>query len=130
MIKRARPPGQPQKSLDRGSSNYRFHAMTMRALLQLLFLACLAFLLFRADLVRRRSPKVQLALFSVRRPSLLAVEAGGSQGWHRYVGDRGDVIRVDRFGPSAPGPVAMGECGFSIKNMCRRMLASLERKNA
>ncbi|MGA9727290.1 MAG: transketolase, partial [Methylocella sp.] len=33
----------------------------------------------------------------------LAVEAGASQGWHRYVGDRGDVLGVDRFGASAPG---------------------------
>lgn len=32
----------------------------------------------------------------------LAVEAGVSQGWHRYVGSRSDVLAVDRFGASAP----------------------------
>jgi transketolase len=31
----------------------------------------------------------------------LAVEAGAAQGWHRYVGDRGDVLSVERFGASA-----------------------------
>jgi transketolase len=32
----------------------------------------------------------------------VAVEAGRSLGWQRYVGDRGAVIGVDRFGFSAP----------------------------
>ena len=60
-------------------------------------------------------------------PSRLAVEAGVSQGWHRYVGDRGDVISVDRFGASAPGPVVMREYGFSVANVCQRALALIER---
>jgi transketolase len=34
----------------------------------------------------------------------LAVEAGVTQGWHKYIGEGGDVIGVDRFGVSAPGP--------------------------
>jgi transketolase len=70
---------------------------------------------------------------SVLPPSVharLAVEAGVSQGWHRYVGDRGDVIGVDRFGASAPGPVVMREYGFSVENVCQRALALLERNNA
>ncbi len=33
----------------------------------------------------------------------LAVEVGATQGWHRYVGDAGDVLGIDRFGASAPG---------------------------
>ncbi|MGB8181637.1 MAG: transketolase C-terminal domain-containing protein, partial [Stellaceae bacterium] len=55
----------------------------------------------------------------------LAVEAGASQGWHRYVGDRGDVLGVDRFGASAPGDVVMREYGFTIENVCKRTLALL-----
>ena len=55
----------------------------------------------------------------------LAVEAGVSQGWHRYVGDRGDVLAVDRFGASAPGEVVMREYGFTVENVCRRALALL-----
>ena len=56
----------------------------------------------------------------------LAVEAGATQGWWRYVGDRGDVIGVDRFGASAPGPVVMREYGFSVENVCKRAMALLE----
>ena len=67
---------------------------------------------------------------SVLPPSVrarLAVEAGVTQGWHRYVGDRGDVIGVDRFGASAPGPVVMREYGFTVEHVCARALALLGR---
>ena len=67
---------------------------------------------------------------SVLPPALgarLAVEAGASQGWHRYVGGRGDVLAVDRFGASAPGEVVMREYGFSAENVCARALALLGR---
>ena len=56
----------------------------------------------------------------------LAVEAGVSQGWHRYVGSRGDVLAVDRFGASAPGEVVVREYGFTVDNVCRRAVALLE----
>jgi transketolase len=56
----------------------------------------------------------------------LAVEAGVSQGWHRYVGSCGDVIAVDRFGASAPGEVVMREYGFTVDNVCERALALLK----
>jgi transketolase len=55
----------------------------------------------------------------------LAVEAGAALGWHRYVGDRGDVLSVDRFGASAPGEVVMREYGFTVENVCKRTLALL-----
>jgi transketolase len=67
---------------------------------------------------------------SVLPPALaarLAVEAGASQGWHRYAGDRGEVLGVDRFGASAPGEVVMREYGFSVENVCARALALLGR---
>ena len=55
----------------------------------------------------------------------LAVEAGVSQGWHRYVGDRGDVLGVEHFGASAPGDVVMREYGFTVENVCKRTRALL-----
>ena len=65
-----------------------------------------------------RSYRDQVLLPSVR--ARLAVEAGASQGWHRYVGDGGDVLGVDRFGASAPGDVVMREYGFTVENVCER----------
>ena len=52
----------------------------------------------------------------------LAVEAGATQGWRRYVGDSGDVIGIDRFGASAPGPTLLREFGFTVDDVCRRAL--------
>jgi transketolase len=54
-----------------------------------------------------------------------AVEAGATQGWHRYVGDAGDVIGVDRFGASAPGETVLREYGFTVENVCTRAKALL-----
>jgi transketolase len=50
----------------------------------------------------------------------LAVEAGATLGWWKYVGSDGDVIGLDRFGASAPGPVVMKEFGFTAENVAAR----------
>lgn len=55
----------------------------------------------------------------------LAVEAGSPQGWHRYVGRSGDVIGIDGFGASAPGPTVMSQYGFTVDNVCQRGLRLL-----
>jgi len=60
----------------------------------------------------------------------LAVEAGATQGWHRYIGQWGDVVGLDHFGASAPGPVLMREFGFTAENVCKRAIALLEKTNA
>jgi len=57
----------------------------------------------------------------------LAVEAGVSQGWHRYVGERGDVLMVDRFGASAAGDVMLREYGLTADAVCQRALTLLHR---
>ena len=67
---------------------------------------------------------------SVLLPSVrlrIAVEAGVTQGWHRYTGDLGDVIGLDRFGASAPGGTVMREFGFTPENVLQRTLALLRR---
>ncbi|MEO8364639.1 MAG: transketolase [Pseudoxanthomonas sp.] len=61
-------------------------------------------------------------------PARLAVEAGSPQGWHRYVGDRGDVLGVDRFGASAPGDEMLAQYGFSVDNVCKRARALLRKE--
>jgi len=56
----------------------------------------------------------------------LAVEAGVRQGWDRYVGPKGDVICLDRFGASAPGDVALKNLGFNVANVLQRARALME----
>jgi len=53
----------------------------------------------------------------------LAIEAGVRQGWDRYVGPKGDVICLDRFGASAPGDVALKNLGFNVENVLKHARA-------
>ena len=55
----------------------------------------------------------------------LAVEAGITMGWCRYVGGEGDVIGVDRFGASAPGGLVMEKFGFTVENVVSKAKALL-----
>ena len=43
----------------------------------------------------------------------IAIEAGVSGLWWKYVGDKGQVIGIDRFGISAPGDVVMKELSMT-----------------
>jgi transketolase len=47
----------------------------------------------------------------------LAVELGVAQGWQRYIGDRGAMLGVERFGASAPAEVTLREYGFTVDNV-------------
>ncbi len=47
----------------------------------------------------------------------VAVEAGVSMPWYRWVGSRGAVIGVDRFGASAPGELVLEKYGFTIEHV-------------
>ena len=58
-------------------------------------------------------------------PARLAIEAAAPLGWHRYVGDGGDVLGVERFGASAPGTEVMRHYGFTPKNVADRAEALL-----
>jgi transketolase len=56
----------------------------------------------------------------------LAVEAGVSQGWHRFVGDGGGVLSIEHYGASAPGAIIFEKFGFTVENVmakARELLA-------
>ena len=55
----------------------------------------------------------------------LGIEAGVRQGWDRYVGQKGEVVCLDRFGASAPGDVAMRNLGFNVDNVLQHAKALL-----
>jgi transketolase len=75
--------------------------------------------LFRAQTPRYRSSVLPK---SVRK---VAIEAGSTMGWREWVGDKGAVIGLDRFGASAPGPVVMDKLGFSVENVVNTVLGIL-----
>jgi transketolase len=47
----------------------------------------------------------------------LAVEAGSSFGWDRWVDDS---VSIDRFGASAPGDEALANFGYTAENVAQR----------
>ena len=47
----------------------------------------------------------------------VAVEAGISMGWQKYVGDAGQVVCLDHYGASAPYQVLMEKFGFTAENV-------------
>lgn len=57
----------------------------------------------------------------------LAIEAGSSLGWYRYVGTSGEVIGLDRFGASAPGGTAMKKLGFSVASVVEKAVALVKK---
>ena len=50
----------------------------------------------------------------------LAIEAGVSLGWAKYVGDAGDTVTVDRFGASAPAEDVFRDYGFTVENVVKK----------
>jgi transketolase len=57
----------------------------------------------------------------------IAIEAGSTLGWERWVGDQGKIIGIDRFGISAPAKRLLQEMGFSaepIVNVALEMLSN------
>ncbi|MFA5550589.1 MAG: transketolase [Trueperaceae bacterium] len=55
----------------------------------------------------------------------VAVEAGATLGWERWVGSAGAVIGIDHFGASAPGNVVMREFGFTVENVVKKARETL-----
>ena len=49
----------------------------------------------------------------------VAVEAGVTGGWYKYVGLEGAVVGLDRFGESAPAGVLFKEFGFTVGNVVK-----------
>ena len=49
----------------------------------------------------------------------VAVEAGVTGGWYKYVGLEGAVVGLDRFGESAPAGVLFKEFGFTAENVVK-----------
>lgn len=47
----------------------------------------------------------------------IAIEAGKSDLWYRYIGPQGTIISIDDFGFSAPGPQVLSDLGMNIQNI-------------
>ena len=72
-----------------------------------------------------QSAEYKDSIFHAHLPKL-SIEAGATLGWWKYVGRHGDVVGIDRFGASAPGPVAMEKLGFNVDNVVAKAKSLVE----
>ncbi|MCB0214098.1 MAG: transketolase [Anaerolineae bacterium] len=57
----------------------------------------------------------------------VAIEAGISMGWQKYVGPQGTIIGIDRFGASAPYKEIYEHLGFTTDNVVLRALETIDK---
>ncbi|EGO63436.1 transketolase [Acetonema longum] len=50
----------------------------------------------------------------------IAIEAGSTQGWHKYVGDKGEIVGMDHFGASAPAEILYEKFGITAEHLVNR----------
>jgi transketolase len=58
----------------------------------------------------------------------LAVEAGVSQGWERWVGEYGAIISIDKFGASAPAKTLFENYGLTVDHIVEKAKDLLVKK--
>jgi transketolase len=67
---------------------------------------------YKASVLTRGTPRV-------------AIEAGVSDFWYKYVGLEGAVVGIDTFGESAPAPVLFKHFGFTVENVVAKVKSVL-----
>jgi transketolase len=60
----------------------------------------------------------------------VAVEAASPLGWHRWVGEDGDIVAMEGFGASAPAKLLYQHFGFTGERVAERARAVLARMRA
>ncbi len=78
-----------------------------------------------ADIFDQQDETYQQAVLPNSIRARIAVEAGVSDFWRKYVGLDGDVVGIDQFGASAPGNILMEHFGFTTENIIKRARALL-----
>lgn len=71
------------------------------------------------DVFEAQDPAWREAVLPSAVTARVAVEAGVTHCWHKYVGPRGRIIGLDRFGESAPGGVLFKHFGFTADHVAK-----------
>lgn len=77
------------------------------------------------EIFAEQEPAYRRDVLGVDLPRL-AIEAGVSFGWERWLGERGDCVTIDGFGASAPSGTVMHEYGFNLANVTAKAKALLD----
>ena len=78
------------------------------------------------ELFERQPAAYQESVLPATVKARVAVEAGISMGWEKYVGPDGAIIGLDRFGASAPYQTLYEQFGFTVDNVVRQALETID----
>lgn len=81
------------------------------------------------ELFSEQPIEYQEQVLSPNIPARVAIEAGVTQGWERWVGNDGAVIGIDRFGASAPYREIYQHLGLTVERIIEeamRLLAEMK----
>ena len=78
------------------------------------------------ELFASESPEYRESVLPPEVPLRIAVEAGVSQGWERWVGERGAIIALNRYGASAPGKTIFENLGFTANDIIEKASSLLK----
>lgn len=77
------------------------------------------------DLFEQQSEAYKESVLPKNIRARVAVEAGGSFGWGKYVGLDGAAVTMQGFGASAPAGVLQKKFGFTVENVVKAMKSVL-----
>ena len=69
------------------------------------------------DLFDRQNEQYKNSILNAEVVRRVAIEAGVSMGWHRFVGNQGRIIAIDRYGASAPAEQVYEMLGLTVTNV-------------
>ncbi len=71
------------------------------------------------ELFAEQDAAYQAAVLPPDITARLAVEAGITMGWHRWVGPQGQVLGIDHYGASAPANTVFEKFGLTVDNVVK-----------
>lgn len=74
------------------------------------------------EIFEEQTPEYKFSIFGGNLGRKVSIEAGVSQGWHKYIGSDGITISQEEFGASAPYKVLATEFGFTVESILERIL--------
>jgi transketolase len=79
------------------------------------------------ELFQQQSEEYQNSVLPPSVKARVAIEAGATMGWRRWIGQHGVVIGLDRFGASAPYKTIYEQWGFTTDNVVLRALEAIDK---
>lgn len=72
------------------------------------------------ELFEKQSAAYKESVLPAAVRARVAMEAGSSYSWYKYVGLDGEIIGLDHFGASAPANILFKEFGFTVENVVEK----------